>query len=319
MMKSLHSFASEESAMGSSDLPFVIIIILNWNNASDSINCLTSLQNLDYGNYDVVLIDNASTDDSVEQIRACYPNIKIVESSSNLGVGGGRNIGIDLVLEQVSDHPEKAPEYIVFLDNDTETDRGFLSELVTVAQAGPEIGVLGCKVYYMDKPNRIWAAGGKLFFYRGTAALRGMDEQDVKQYDIQEEIDFAVGCAFMVSREALLNVGKFDSIFGIYWGEEIDWCIRAKKAGYLIVYVPHAKIFHRTSRTTPGANYWQQKARNLFILMRRYASKKEWLIFMLSFPLIFLRAVWRQIQRGRFKNILHLIRGSIASVRTRSR
>ncbi len=289
--------------------PKVLIIILNWNNAPDTINCLDSLRNIDYPNYEIVLIDNGSVDGSVEKIRGLFPEIKIVENEENLGVAGGRNVGIDLALEQINDDGTETPEYVLFLDNDTKVDRGFLTEMVKVAKSDPRIGVLNPKIYYSGQPTRIWAVGGRLNFSRCDVTLRGIDEYDEGQYDEICDIDWALGCGFLITKDVLGAIGGFDPIFGVYCDEEIDWCIRAKKAGYRIVYVPRSQIWHLYSKTMPGSNYYCQKVRNHLILMRRYASLAQWLSFMFLSSFIIIRAVIRQMRHGNIKNIVYMFRG----------
>ena len=289
--------------------PKALIIILNWNNASDTINCLDSLKHIDWSNYEVILIDNASTDGSVEKIRELFPEITIVENEKNLGVAGGRNVGIDLALEQINDDRTETPEYILFLDNDTKVDKRFLTEMLEKAKSDRRIGVLNPKICYLGEPNRIWSAGGRLNFSRCEITLRGIDECDEGQYDETCDIDWALGCVYLITKDALQTVGKFDPIFGLYCDEEIDWCIRSKKAGYRIVYVPKSKIWHRYSKTMPGANYHYQKVRNHLILMRRYASFAQWLSFMFLFPFITVRAVIHQIRYGSVRNIIYMFRG----------
>jgi len=294
--------------------PRVLVIILNWNNAPDTINCIRSLKRIDYPNYEIVLIDNGSTDNSVGEIRRAFPEVGIVENGRNLGVAGGRNVGIEIALNRIRGGGDDAPEYVLFLDNDTVVDRGFITEMIAAHRSDPSIGVLTSKIYYLGDPDRIWAAGGRLRFSQCKVYIRGEGERDSGQYDEISDIDWALGSVFLVTRMALEDVGKFDPAFGVYCGEEVDWCIRARKLGYRIVYVPKSKVWHRVSKTVPGANYWYQKVRNHLIIMRRHASLTQWLTFLSLFGFIALRAIVRQIAYGRSGNIVHMFRGGLASL-----
>ena len=305
--------------MISQKFPKTLIVILNWNNAPDTIKCLDSLKQIDYPDYEILLIDNASTDDSVKEIHKFFPEIEIVINKKNIGVSGGRNVGIDIALARMNDNSSDTPHYILFLDNDLIVEKTFLKEMVSVAVSNPGIGVLGCKIFFLDKPDTIWATGGILNFSKGTTVLRGMYELDQGQYDNICEVDYAVGCTFLVTKEALKIVGHFDTIFGIYCAEEIDWCIRARQKGFKVMYIPSAKVWHKISQTIPGTNYWFQKARNHLILMHRYASFGQWVSFLITSPLVLFNAARYQIQHGNIKNLYHIIRGSIASRRASSR
>src|SRR3989304_8553833 len=133
------------------DLPPVYVIVLSWNGKNDTLECLASLQQLTYPNARVVVVDNASSDGTCDAIRSAFPNIELIVNNSNLRFAGGNNVGIRRSLE-------RGAKYVLVLNNDTVVDRDFLSRLVEAAESDKKIGVVGPKIYYYDKPRRIWFA-----------------------------------------------------------------------------------------------------------------------------------------------------------------
>ncbi len=294
------------------NLPKVLIIILNWNNAPDTIKCLRSLQKIDYQNYEVLIIDNGSTDHSVCLIKDNFPQIQLIENQENLGVIGGRNTGIKFALEQM--YEDAKPQYVLFLDNDTTVDRSFLRKMVELSQSDYTIGVLTSKIYFLKEPRYIWSAGGKVKFHIGKIMQRGENEIDRGQYDNIADVDFASGCVFLVKLEVLKRVGIFDTVLGMFWCEDIDFCLRAKKEGYRVVYVPQSVVWHRVSRTTPeGTNHWQHRGRNEMILMWKHASPSDWVIFIFLFSFILARAIYKGVRRGDLRKFFSFLYGSLSS------
>ncbi|MCX7596938.1 MAG: glycosyltransferase family 2 protein, partial [Fischerella sp.] len=131
----------------------VFVILLNWNGWQDTVKCIVSLKGLSYPNYEIVVLDNASTNDSVEQIRAAHPDVTLIETGANLGFAGGNNVGIRYALEH-------GAEYIWLLNNDTIVDANALSAMVTKAESDPKIGLVGSVLYYMNNPGSVQAWGG---------------------------------------------------------------------------------------------------------------------------------------------------------------
>ena len=143
--------------------PKVCIIVLNWNGWADTCHCLSSLQHLTYSNYRILVVDNGSTDDSVEQIRTQFPGIELVEAGSNLGFASGCNAGIARALAAGAD-------YVWLLNNDTTVDASALGGLVDKASSGLRIGAVGSAIYFTEEPNRLQAwGGGAVNFWLGRS------------------------------------------------------------------------------------------------------------------------------------------------------
>jgi GT2 family glycosyltransferase len=218
--------------------PEVAIVILNWNRKEDTAECLESLSKISYENTITLVVDNGSSDSSVPYIRERFPRAILLENGVNLGFAEGNNVGIRFALENYR------PEYILLLNNDTVVDSRFLDELVHAAASDERIGMVGPKVYYYYDPKKINAAGAKMVWLLGIAKNIGLGQPDDGSFDIKRETDCVYGCAFLIKTKAIEDIGLLDRRFFIIL-EETDWCLRARKAGYKIVYTPDSVVYHK--------------------------------------------------------------------------
>lgn len=246
--------------------PLVYIIILNWNGLHDTIACLDSAIKLSYPNFRLVVVDNGSTDGSTDSISKNYPNVIVIKNRENLGYAKGNNVGIRYALQNNAD-------YVWLLNNDTLTERNALRNMVGEAERDPRIGILGSKIYYLNSARKIWFAGAMINWSRGISNHIGINETDVGQYDFVKEIDRVAGCSMLVKREVCNQVGLFDENFFLYV-EEVDWCVRARKAGFKCLFVPSSIVYHKAwaSVSLIGAcskvfNYYN--TRNFLYLIRK--------------------------------------------------
>ncbi len=247
--------------------PLVYIIVLTWNGKKDTLECLGSLKALTYPNYRVLVVDNASVDGTAEQVRSQFPNVELIVNKDNYRFAGGNNVGIEYALSKNAD-------YILLLNNDTTVDPNFLAELVTTAESDDQIGIVGPKMYYYTDPKRIWYAGGKIEWWKGWISHIGIREINSEQYCQTKETDFVSGCCILVKREVVEKIGILDTAYYIY-GEDVDWCIRASRAGYRILYEPKAKIWHKLSVSTGGHLSWFKnwnKLKGQLRIMTKYAK-----------------------------------------------
>jgi GT2 family glycosyltransferase len=291
--------------------PLVSIIILNWNGCQDTLACLASLAKLGYAPYTIVVVDNHSTDDSVVAIRREYPTITLLETSENLGFVGGNNLGIEHAQRLGSD-------YILLLNNDTEVAPDLIRQMVTVAEADPHIGVVGPTIYYYEQPDVIWSAGGHIDWSKGRTWMMNLDEADQGQLGtLPRPVSFVTGCALLARRAVFNQVGLLDKRFFMYY-EETEWCTRATRAGYRIVHVPQAKVWHKISYaardTSPIVSYYMTRNR-LLLLRLVHAGWRAWVhtLFEYSRTLVSfsLRPRWRN-KRGQRDLMLMAIRDYIA-------
>ena len=218
--------------------PKVSIIILNWNGFEVTMECLDSLKKIKYPNYEIIVVDNASSGDDVKILKEKYGDfIQIIANDQNYGYPEGNNIGMRYAME-------KGTDYLLLLNNDTVVDSEFATELVKVAESDPSIGMTGSKIYYYDRPNMMQATGGRIHWWLGVIEVCAQDENDVGQYDNVTERDYLFGTSLLIKKSLIEKISFLDPyyFFGV---EEYDYCTRAKQAGFRIIYVPKSKIWHK--------------------------------------------------------------------------
>ncbi len=274
----------------------VSVILVNWNGRNDTLECLRSLAKASYEPMRIVVVDNASSDGSVDAVRREFPSVDMIANETNARFAGGNNIGIRQALGRGAD-------FVLLLNNDTTVDPMFLTELVKTTEADQEIGMVGAKIYYYHDPKRIWFAGGRIEWWKGWMSHVGLREEDHGQYDTVRDVDYITGCCLLVKRAVVEKVGALDERFFMY-GEDADWCLRARAAGFRTVYQPKAMIWHKLSVSSGGQLSWFKnwnKLKSLFRLMSRYAKPWHWLSapfwILLNVPLSAYTVI-----RMRFKN-----------------
>lgn len=227
----------------------VFIIVLNWNGKDDTIECVESLKKIDYPERKIVIVDNGSTDDSVEILPKKYfqDDIGFIAVKKNLGFAGGNNIGIEYALKNGAD-------YILLLNNDTTVEPDFLSKLVEAGEKEEKAGFLGPKIMFFSDKGIIWSAGGKILnnFTRGE--LIGYKETDKGQFDEKKEVDYLSGTCLLVKKQAAEKIGPMTEDYFMYY-EDTDFNLRAKEAGFKSVFVPSAKIYHKASKAAVEFSY----------------------------------------------------------------
>ncbi len=268
--------------------PRVSIIILNWNGLQDTIECLESLTKITYPDYEVIVVDNGSKGNDAQVLEEKFGvSVHLIQNDKNYGYTGGNNIGIRCALANSS------PQYLLILNNDTIVAPDFLDQMINFAESDASIGIAGPKVYYYDLPSRIQGIGGKVNMWTGQVSLIGVKETDTGQYDRQREVDYVFGCCLLIKKKVIQKVGLFDESYFCYW-DETDYCFRAREAGYRVICIPEAKIWHKAPiklkvwEKTPkhgrasGLSYYYM-ARNNFKFMRKHGTKRQYRSFLLCF------------------------------------
>lgn len=283
--------------------PQVAVIVLNCNGRVDTLECLYSLTGLTYPNYEVIVVDNGSTDGSPEAIRDAFPVIRLLVNVDNLGYARGNNVGIRCALSQGAD-------YVFLLNNDTVVAPALLDELVAAAQADPQIGLVGPKIYYYDQRNRLWYAGAREQWLRRIPATVGLDELDQGQYDQPRETAYIYGTAMLIRRQVLEEIDLLDERFFAYH-EDADFCMRARRAGYRCVYNPRGVMWHKVSATTRATphiqDYLRAKGRILFFVKHLHGIR---LPLVLLYELYRLAKVWAwRLRDGQFEGARAYSRG----------
>jgi len=221
-------------------VPFISVVILNYNGKGIFEDCLRSVLKSDYPDFEVILVDNSSTDDSInwaETLLGTEKHLKIIKNDRNLSYAGGNNIGIR----------HSNGEYIIILNNDTAVESNWLWEIAFV-MGDESIGAAQPKIIvYNSSPARIDYVGGNMDRY-GYAEGRGRGQIDKGQFESPEEIFYAGGTAMILRKKVLEEIGIFDDKFRAHWEDtDLSWRIRLR--GYRIVIIPKAIIYHKGSST----------------------------------------------------------------------
>ncbi len=254
--------------------PPTFIIIVNWNGRADTLECLASLHNAALPNVRTVVVDNGSEDGSAAAIRDAYPTVTLLEAGKNLRFAGGNNLGIRHALE-------RGAGQILLLNNDTTVAPDFLGHLSRTLAETPGAGVVAPKILYYSSPQEIWYAGGEVSFWTGTMRHVGIRATDGPRFGNVTDTAYASGCCFLASRSAFEKVGLLDETYFMYT-EDADWCMRARTAGYRILFEPRARVWHKVS-VSSGGHLSAYKLRHKFMsnmrFFARHASWYHWLVF----------------------------------------
>ena len=285
------------------------IIILNYNGKSYLENCLKSLEEQTYKNMEVILVDNASIDGSVEYVEQKFPWVKIVRNSRNLGFAEGNNRGVKYATG----------EYVVFLNNDTVVDKYWLENLIIAAESDPTIGICGSKILFLDKKDLIQELGGLCDIY-GSTTHRYCGEIDKGQYDFISDVFYVSGASLLIKRKVLKEIGGFDPIYFMYH-EDVDLCWRAQLAGYRVVVVPTSKVYHKGggSLQSPLSRYISGKfeidkqrkyftERNTLITLLKNYSLKTLLKILPRYLALISAEIGLYIVSGRFDGVIILLK-----------
>lgn len=243
--------------------PLVSIIITNWNGKKLLKECLTSIKDhTDYPNFTVIVVDNRSTDGSVKMVRRNFPRVKLIENKMNVSYAKANNQGIRRALREKAD-------YMFLLNNDTKIiQNDWLMRMVKIAEANPDVGIVGCKLIHPD--GKIQHAGGGIGVMGTFHHVGG--KHDNGTYDEIKDVDYVTGAAFMIKGELVKKIGLLDEGFYPAYFEDADYCVRAKMAGYRVVYNPRTTIVHYqgvtiNKRPQSRRNFIFHKNRLRFILL----------------------------------------------------
>jgi GT2 family glycosyltransferase len=242
-------------------LPTVATIVLNWNRKDDTLRCLDSLEAVDYPLNDVYVVDNASTDGSVQAIHEAFPGVEIVTNAENLGFAEGNNVGIDLALERGYDA-------VLLLNNDTVVASDSVRLLVDALVASPIVGIVSPAILYLARPGQIWSAGGSIDWRRGQVSSAHFNDRVEELADLPFTVDHVSGCCMLVRSDAIRRAGALDPRFFMYY-EETEWCVRIGRVGYEAVVHPQARIWHDIAPDeqlgSPAIAYFMTRNQLLFL------------------------------------------------------
>ena len=270
--------------------PSVTVIVLNWNGKDLTIECLESLKQVNYSNFNILVVDNGSTDGSVELLKEKFPEVSILVLEKNLGYAAGNNRGFDSLKHD-------QPEYVIFLNNDTIVDENFIEPLVKQLLTHKKASQTVPKIYYENDPKLIWYAGGIVNLWTGSIYHLGIRQYDGPAYSKTHKTKYATGCCFCMRYEEFKEFGGFDEAFPMY-SEDVDLSLWIRAAGKQVWFVPDSKIWHKVSASLGGEFSFGKivrKARGIFLLIKKHANVVQWLTLIVLLPIQLIIALLKLI------------------------
>ncbi|MDP7236123.1 MAG: glycosyltransferase family 2 protein [Candidatus Latescibacteria bacterium] len=260
--------------------PHVTIVMLNWNQEADTLECLDSLAKIRYPAFSILLVDNGSTDGSAETIeRWANKNklITLIRNKKNKGFIGGSNIGIRRALTTDTN-------YIFLLNNDTVVEPHVLTELVDVAEQSNDISMVGPKIYQYNKEQVLDSAGTRTMLWLAQGFLTGHGQEDLGQYDQSFEMPYITGTALLIKRSVVERIGLMDEDYFNYF-DDFDWGYRARKAGGRLLFVPKAIIQHKGSQAISFGSpfYMRHMIRSRILFARKHIPILPFLFIFLPY------------------------------------
>ena len=264
----------------------VSIVIPHWNNVDILTECLESISATDFDSVETIVVDNASTDNSVASVRSNYPNVKLIENDKNYGYAGGCNIGAEAA----------SGDFLIFLNNDTVQEKDWISNLIKTINSDDKIAAVQPKILnYYDRNVFDYAggSGGHMDIYcfpfaRGR--IFSFQENDEGQYNNKEKCFWSSGTCFMVRRELFQKAGGFDESFFAHM-EEIDMCWRLYAMGFEVWVEPDSVVYHKNALTLPmysHKKYYLNHRNSLLMLLGNYSIKN---IFLIGIPRLILEKI----------------------------
>ncbi len=269
------------------------IILVNFNNHADTLNCLRSINEAGYGK-SVIVIDNNSTTSGVDEIPLQFPDTILLKNDENVGFGRANNIGIQWAIENTD------CKYFLILNNDTTIDNETIPTLEHALQHDTSAGVAAPKIVMMDAHDTVWYGGGDIDWKKCGATIPGYLQSSSTGSDvnIQRYVSFASGCAMLVRKSLIEKIGGFDQRFFMYV-EDVELCIRILKSGSSILYTPASVVFHKGQGSQRKSDKFYPLAhpknpnlsfflyhlnKNRLLTVKQHASTKEAFQFWTYYP-----------------------------------
>lgn len=264
--------------------PKVYVILVNYNGFKDTIECIESLQKIDYDNYKMIVVDNASTKKvSKDQEKFIESNTIYIKNNKNAGFSAGNNIGIRLAKKEKAD-------YVLLLNNDTTVTSNFLRDMVSILESKNRQGMLSTKINYYWDPDKSWFEGGTFNF--ATAKTSHFHEK--RGNDTIEEVTFLSGCLMLIPMGIIDAVGMLEENYFLY-AEDTDYCCRVLQKGYHLYYAPDIVIYHKEGASAGKNSDIKQYyiERNGLYIAKQYSTH--------PFKACVTRAytAWKSVFRGR--------------------
>ena len=281
--------------------PKVVIVILNWNNYGDTIGCIYSVLQSTYKDYEVIIVDNDSKDNSQKILEKEFPHLKLIQTGKNLGYSGGNNRGIKHALE-------RGANLVWILNPDTIVAPDALEKMMQ-GISRTDVGIVTPKIYYYDFPNTVCFVDGSMNLKTGYVGNIHCGEVDNGQFNEEHYLRQAPGASLLIKKEVFEKVGFFDEKYFLFY-EDIDFCVKARKAGFKILFVPGAKIWHKVGasvgKNNPNNQYYMTRNRLYFV--RKFNRPLWWLVFTTIFGLKLIARAAKSKITGKNKEVVQAAR-----------
>ena len=291
--------------------PRLTVIVVNWNGRDLLDDCLASLLDGGYRPLHIILVDNGSTDDSVAHVRQHYPSVEVIVSAENLRWAGGNNLALRHLRDTVGDD-----DLLLLLNNDTIVPEGSLERLVDAVRAEPRAWIATPRICYAEDPALAWYDGGVAGRWSGWIRHQGIRRLTGLLPLDERFVDWGTGCALLLTRQALRELGELDEDFYFY-GEDTDYCFRAREAGGRILHVPRALVLHKVSAAlgalSPQKAYLRSRS-HIILLRRHWPVRLRPVLAVTQVAFYAGHAVWH-LWHGRSTTALALVEGVLDELR----
>jgi len=295
----------------------IAVILLTLNQRVKTLRCIESFKDVTETDYKIVLWDNGSEDETCDLVHQRYPDVMIHRHPENIGVASGRNGAAELAIKRFD------PSFLLFIDNDMTVRSDFLEHLTAPFEGNVNLAQTTGKILDLNDHHRIYGAGGcRIRFWRGDTMHSGYGQRDGGQFNEARRCYPSGGC-MLVRTDVFNKLGGFDPVFDPYGPEDLDFGLRAEKAGYYGLYVPQSVVYHETSpgRTFGKGEYTEayagNRVRHWLVFMYRHAPYWEKFVFIsLSSSVMFLKVVCRELRRGNVTAIKGLLSGFLQFVKS---
>ena len=291
-------------------LPAVHVVIVNWNRWPDTLACVSSVMASEYHHITVWVVDNNSCEGDAAVLQATWPQVSILYNKANLGFAAAVNMGIQQALHAGAD-------YIFTLNNDAVLAPSCVSELLTAAEADSRRGIIGPKIYYLDRPTHIWFAGANRHPWLLSLLDFGRGQPDGPRWQEAKAVTYLTAGAMLTRKEVFANIGLFDPHYFMYY-EDCDFALKVVAAGYLLWYTPTAKVWHTVAASSGGEGsameiFYRTESVFRFIWQNSHGLHRL-LLLCLRIGLIKVQMM-RYLLQGQIDVVLALLRGTKQGIR----
>ena len=285
-------------------------VVVNWNGGEKNLSCVRSLLAQGIAPGHLVFVDNASSDGSLERVRAEFPGLAFLVNPENQGYGHANNRGIAAALE-------RGAELVFLVNNDVTLENGAFLPLLRALEREPAVGIVGPRILLEQEPDLLWCAGGRLTYRANLSRMIGHREKDGPEFQRTIEVDYVPGCAMLVRRAVFDRAGLLEGDYFAYH-EDLEFCLKAREAGFRVLMVGETAASHDAHASTGGGYNQLRKYMmgvNTVWFLRRHGTPARWLSFFV-FDVLSLPFVWIfRALRGEGRAVLAKARGMLDGLR----